>query len=149
MSQVHYLFGGNPGNNKQPTMRLDDLWMLKVAHTTHIRTHKAHAHNNECLPSSPFMHSWFAQLVSRFFARPSSSYASSTTKSWLRQIPLQPLASCRQTCPRWLTTMTRRRGNRLACRGASGLAEWVVPHCSVPSSLLVPSPLIQSICQKG
>jgi hypothetical protein len=29
--QIHYLFGGNPGNNKQPSMRLDDFWLLKLA----------------------------------------------------------------------------------------------------------------------
>lgn len=28
--QVHYLFGGNPGKDSQPKMRLDDLWSLKV-----------------------------------------------------------------------------------------------------------------------
>ena len=28
--QIHYLFGGNPGKDSQPKMRLDDLWSLKV-----------------------------------------------------------------------------------------------------------------------
>ena len=28
--QVHYLFGGNPGKDSLPKMRLDDFWSLKV-----------------------------------------------------------------------------------------------------------------------
>jgi len=27
---VHYLFGGNPGKESLPKMRLDDFWALKV-----------------------------------------------------------------------------------------------------------------------
>jgi len=28
--QVHYLFGGNPGKESLPKMRLDDFWCLQV-----------------------------------------------------------------------------------------------------------------------
>ena len=28
--QVHYLFGGNPGKESLPRMRLDDFWCLQV-----------------------------------------------------------------------------------------------------------------------
>lgn len=28
--QIHYLFGGNPGNPAFPKMRLDDFWSLKL-----------------------------------------------------------------------------------------------------------------------
>lgn len=28
--KVHYLFGGNPGKENAPKMRLDDFWMLQV-----------------------------------------------------------------------------------------------------------------------
>ena len=28
--QVHYLFGGNPGKESLPKIRLDDFWALKV-----------------------------------------------------------------------------------------------------------------------
>ena len=28
--KIHYLFGGNPGKESLPKMRLDDFWSLKV-----------------------------------------------------------------------------------------------------------------------
>lgn len=28
INKVHYLFGGNPGRNKTPELRLDDFWLL-------------------------------------------------------------------------------------------------------------------------
>ena len=30
MNKVHYLFGGNPGCNKKPKLRLDDFWELRL-----------------------------------------------------------------------------------------------------------------------
>ena len=31
--KVHYLFGGNPGKDSLPKMRLDDFWSLRVCRT--------------------------------------------------------------------------------------------------------------------
>lgn len=29
-NRLHYLFGGNPGKNLSPQLRLDDFWILKL-----------------------------------------------------------------------------------------------------------------------
>ena len=34
--QVHYLFGGNPGKESLPRMRLDDFWCLQVSTLSHV-----------------------------------------------------------------------------------------------------------------
>ncbi|XP_075981320.1 muskelin 1 isoform X2 [Anticarsia gemmatalis] len=31
VTKIHYLFGGNPGNQSSPRVRLDDLWALRLA----------------------------------------------------------------------------------------------------------------------
>lgn len=30
LAKVHYLFGGNPGRLGQPSLRLDDFWILRL-----------------------------------------------------------------------------------------------------------------------
>lgn len=34
-TQVHYLFGGNPGRSCHPKLRLDDFWQLKLCRPSH------------------------------------------------------------------------------------------------------------------
>lgn len=44
--QVHYLFGGNPGKDSQPKMRLDDLWSLQVINANRFLHHILHCNSH-------------------------------------------------------------------------------------------------------
>lgn len=37
--KIHYLFGGNPGNQSSPRLRLDDLWSLQLSRTSFEKVH--------------------------------------------------------------------------------------------------------------
>ncbi|KAL4704274.1 hypothetical protein ACJJTC_016292 [Scirpophaga incertulas] len=118
-TKVHYLFGGNPGNQSSPRLRLDDLWSLRLERAGAERVwHEARAALREAA---------YRALAA---ARPAAALRYLRTELRGATDPADPAqVRCRPTTPRSERPAAALRYLRTELRGATDPADPAQVRC--------------------
>lgn len=103
INKIHYLFGGNPGRNNSPELRLDDFWLLhlkKYVSNINWKWTQINWSNNLII-----FFSWIDQVDNKFYGTVNTWFEDLNMKKLLKQILFALLAIYKLDCRKSLITL--------------------------------------------